>query len=86
MVGRRAQEILARCGVTANEAANGVWLTAAQHKLTLTKAYYENVNRVLEAYWLHCGSPGASGFGQKPIREALQDIGQTLKTPGVFPG
>lgn len=84
-VAKRAQEILARCGVSPNEAANGVFLTKAQHNRTKTHAYYEAVNRMLELYDLTCGQPGGGPFGQKPIRDALQDLGDMLRKSN-FPG
>ena len=86
-VSRRAQEILAKCGVDPNGAANGVFLTREQHKRTLNPEYYENINRVIESYWHNCGEPGGGPFGKKHLTEALFDIGQDLKKGHtVFPG
>lgn len=86
-VGQRAQEILEHCGVLPNEAANGVFLTKAQHARTMTKAYYENINRLLEQYWLDCGGGGSGLPGsKKPIRDFLQTVGQHLASDSVvFP-
>jgi hypothetical protein len=43
--------------------------------------------RTSERSWLNCsGIPGGcGGFGQKPIREALQDIANALEQGGLFP-
>jgi hypothetical protein len=87
-VGQRAQEILGYCGVGPNDWENGVFLTDAQHGRTKTKGYYENINRLMEQYWLDCGG-GGSGLpgGKKPIREFLQDIGDILvQDSALFPG
>ncbi len=37
-------------------------------------------------YWDNCGFPGGIGMGQKPIKEALKDIGDVLKSSNGFVG
>ena len=83
---RFAQQVASRCGIEPNDAANGVYLNKDLHKRAKTKAYYENINRLLWDYAIDCGTPGyTGGIGKPHLKEFLQEIGAELAA-GRFPG
>lgn len=74
----RAQEIMRKCNIGPDDAANGVYLTRYQHRKTFTKAYAENLNRILEHFEATCIGQPLGPFANVELKKALREVGDSL--------